>query len=149
VKKSSQEIINKYHGLSRIEDSFRIIKSDLDGRPVYVRTKEHINAHFLVCFITLTMMRLLQYRILRSIGESKDADGWKQGISAKALQAGLKAWQVDAQDDGVTIMTEPDMPLSNLFRIIGIETAYIGNNLSDFQQLKYNISKTKIIHTIQ
>ena len=37
-------------GLSRIEDSFRIIKSDLEGRPIYVWTEEHIKAHFLICF---------------------------------------------------------------------------------------------------
>lgn len=53
----NQEVINKYHGLSRIEDSFRITKSDLDGMPIHVWTKEHINAHFLIYFIDLTIIR--------------------------------------------------------------------------------------------
>ncbi len=69
VDKSDHEIINKYHGLSRIEDSFRIIKGDLEGRPVYVQTKEHINAHFLVCFISLAMIRLIQHKILHHLGK--------------------------------------------------------------------------------
>jgi len=47
INKSDEEIISKYHGLSRIEDSFRITKSNLEGRPTFVRTPEHINAHFL------------------------------------------------------------------------------------------------------
>ena len=60
-----KEIINRYHGLSRIEDSFRIIKSDLEGRPIYVWTEEHIKAHFLICFIALTIVRIIQYKILK------------------------------------------------------------------------------------
>ncbi len=43
-----------------------IIKSDLEARPVFVRSAEHINAHFLICFIALTMVRLIQYKILKS-----------------------------------------------------------------------------------
>ncbi|MDR3186259.1 MAG: transposase, partial [Christensenellaceae bacterium] len=54
INKTDVEIIENYHGHSRIEDAFRVIKSDLEGRPVYVRTREHINAHFLICFIALT-----------------------------------------------------------------------------------------------
>lgn len=43
---SDREVIDRYHGLSRIEDSFRVIKSDLDGRPIYVRTNEHYSEYF-------------------------------------------------------------------------------------------------------
>lgn len=55
INEDDKEIINRYHGLSRIEDSFRIIKSDLEGRPVYVWTEEPIKVHFLICFISLTI----------------------------------------------------------------------------------------------
>ena len=54
------DIINRYRQLSMIEDSFRVTKSDLEGRPVYVWTDEHIKGHFLTCFISLTLYRLLQ-----------------------------------------------------------------------------------------
>lgn len=60
---SNEEIIEKYSGLSIIEESFRIIKSDLEGRPVYVWTKEHIEAHFLICFMALVIMRILQKKL--------------------------------------------------------------------------------------
>ena len=60
------DIINRYHNLSRIEDSFRITKNELEGRPVYVRTEEHIRAHFLICFIALVIIRLIQHKYLMS-----------------------------------------------------------------------------------
>ncbi len=54
------DIIDKYRQLSVIEDSFRVTKTDLEGRPVYLWTDEHIKGHFLTCFIALTLYRLLQ-----------------------------------------------------------------------------------------
>jgi transposase len=60
---NEEEIINKYRGLWRIEESFRVMKSDLEGRPVYVHKNEHIEAHFLTCFIALIISRLLQYKL--------------------------------------------------------------------------------------
>ena len=50
-----------YRGLWRIEESFRIMKSDLLARPVHVSTKEHIRAHFLICFVALLLIRLVQH----------------------------------------------------------------------------------------
>lgn len=57
------EIKKTYGGLWKIEQSFRIIKSDLDGRPAFVRTKKHITAHFLICFVALLIIRILQHRM--------------------------------------------------------------------------------------
>ena len=50
-----------YHGLWRIEESFRIMKSDLDARPIYLNKRCHIRAHFLICFISLVIIRLIQH----------------------------------------------------------------------------------------
>ena len=49
-----------YHGLWHIEESFRIIKSDFDARPIYLNRREHIRAHFLICFVALVILRLIQ-----------------------------------------------------------------------------------------
>ena len=49
-----------YHGLWRIEESFRIMKSDFDARPIYLNKREHIRAHFLICFVALVIIRLIQ-----------------------------------------------------------------------------------------
>ena len=44
----------------RIEDSFRVTKSDLEARPIYLGRKDRIKAHFLICFISLVIIRLIQ-----------------------------------------------------------------------------------------
>lgn len=59
------EVIETYRGLWRIEESFRITKSDLETRPVYVSRKDHIEAHFLTCFTALLILRLLEVRTKR------------------------------------------------------------------------------------
>lgn len=53
-------VIEIYRGLSDIEDNFKVSKSDLDLRPVFVSRKDHINAHILICFISLVIIRLIQ-----------------------------------------------------------------------------------------
>jgi transposase len=49
--------------LWKIEENFKISKSSLESRPVYVWTKEHIEAHFLTCFVSLVIMRLLETKL--------------------------------------------------------------------------------------
>lgn len=52
-----------YRGLTKIEDNFKVTKSYLKGRPVFVWTKEHIQGHFLTCFIALVIIRLLEKKL--------------------------------------------------------------------------------------
>jgi hypothetical protein len=54
------QVVDTYRGLWEIEETFKISKSDLEARPVFVRNYDHINAHFLTCFIALTILRLIQ-----------------------------------------------------------------------------------------
>jgi len=56
------KIIDIYRGLWRVEDSFRITKSELETRPFFVRREDRIKAHFLTCFISLVIVRLIQRR---------------------------------------------------------------------------------------
>jgi transposase len=58
-----RDIIHHYHQLSKIEESFKVTKSDLEGRPIYVWTDEHIKGHFLTCYLALTLYRLLQLKL--------------------------------------------------------------------------------------
>jgi hypothetical protein len=57
---SVDQILDTYRGLWEIEETFKITKHDLEARPVFVRDFAHINAHFLICFIALTIIRLIQ-----------------------------------------------------------------------------------------
>lgn len=62
-KLSDIEIRNIYRGLAKIENTFKVTKSNLESRPVYVWTPEHIEAHFLTCFISLVIIRLLENKL--------------------------------------------------------------------------------------
>lgn len=69
--KTDDEIIDIYRGLWRIEETFKVTKSELDARPVYVSRKEHIEAHFLTCFIALVLARILQHKLDKKYSVSK------------------------------------------------------------------------------
>lgn len=60
---SDTEIRDIYKGLWEIEESFKIIKSEFKARPVYVKKDEHVEAHFLVCFVALVIMRVLEQMV--------------------------------------------------------------------------------------
>lgn len=63
LDKTDEEIIDIYRELWKIEETFKITKSELETRPVYVSRKEHIEAHFLTCFIALVLVRMLQQKL--------------------------------------------------------------------------------------
>ena len=71
MEESDDKIIDIYRGLWRIEESFKVTKSELEARPVFVWTKEHMEAHFLICFVALTIARILELKMGRkySIGK--------------------------------------------------------------------------------
>ena len=75
---SDKEIRDAYKGLWKIEESFKITKSTLEARPVYVWTKEHIEAHFLTCFVSLVILRLLENKIDRKYSSEKVINSLKQ-----------------------------------------------------------------------
>ena len=54
------DVIEAYRGLWRIEESFKVTKSDLETRPVYVSRQEHIETHFLTCYVALCILRVIQ-----------------------------------------------------------------------------------------
>ena len=60
---SDLELRNIYRGLSKIEETFKITKSEFNARPINVRLEDHIDAHFLICFISLVIIRILQRKV--------------------------------------------------------------------------------------
>ena len=61
---SDKDIYEAYHNLWRIEESFRIMKSQLDARPVYLQKEDTITGHFLICYLVVLLTRLLQIYVL-------------------------------------------------------------------------------------
>ena len=66
IKMSATEIYSAYHNLWRIEESFRIMKSQLDARPVYLQKEDTITGHFLICYLAVLLTRLLQFKVLKN-----------------------------------------------------------------------------------
>ena len=90
-----REIIEKYHGLTQIEDQFREMKGTLETRPIFVNTPEHVKAHLMVCFIALTMLRIIQRRIKMTAKSKRDSlPGWSYGLSGGRIAEALNGWKV-------------------------------------------------------
>ena len=66
IRMSDQDIYETYHNLWRIEESFKIMKSDLDARPAFCQREETIKGHFLICYLTVLLERLLQFKVLEN-----------------------------------------------------------------------------------
>lgn len=69
---SPDQIYNTYHNLWKIEESFRITKSYLDARPVYVQKKETIYGHFLICYLSLFLLRVMEIKCFKNQINSYD-----------------------------------------------------------------------------
>lgn len=64
TRMSASEIYAAYHNLWRIEESFRMMKSQLDARPVYLQKEDTITGHFLICYLAVLLTRLFQIYVL-------------------------------------------------------------------------------------
>ena len=84
------EIIDTYHNLVDIEDQFRVMKSTLETRPLYVRTDEHRIAHLTLCTIALILLRLIQRAITNKFNDA---------LSADRIQVALNKWKVEKLAD--------------------------------------------------
>lgn len=69
---SDIEIYQIYHNLWRIEESFKIMKSDLDARPVFLQKEETIKGHFLICYLTVLLERIFQFKVLENEYSTQD-----------------------------------------------------------------------------
>lgn len=64
---SKHEIYRVYHQLWKIENTFRIMKSELDARPIYLQKRESIYGHFLICYYAITLLRLLEEKVYKNV----------------------------------------------------------------------------------
>lgn len=72
INLDEKEIYRAYHNLWRIEESFKIMKSELDARPVYLQKEDTIKGHFLICYVTVLLIRLFQFKILKNQYSTSD-----------------------------------------------------------------------------
>ncbi|MEG2629169.1 MAG: hypothetical protein RR997_06335, partial [Raoultibacter sp.] len=122
------DIIDTYRGLWRIEESFKITKSCLEARPVFVRTPAHIEAHFLTCYIALVIVRLMQLAT-------------KDGHSAQAMIDDLSKMCGSATEDNWWLFDYRSDLTDELFDVVGLThpTKYM-----QLSQIKKLLSKKDI-----
>jgi transposase len=84
-----RKIRQVYGGLWRIEQSFRILKSDLYARPVFVSKNEHIRAHFLICFVALLIVRIIQHRMGKNALSAERISRVLNAATCRLLKGGI------------------------------------------------------------
>ena len=105
-KMSDAEIRNKYRGLWEIEESFKIMKSEFKARPVYVKTDEHVNAHFLTCYVALVIMRVIEHLL----GEK---------FTVKQIRESLCNYSCSYLEQGYYLFDQRDEVLDSFGRLFG------------------------------
>lgn len=114
LKKSAKEIYKIYHGLWRIEESFRVMKTYLEARPVYLQKQESIYGHFTICYLALTILRLLELKVFKdelpigqivdfirnyNITETMEGSFINNAMTSKTLNVIQKAYGLSKLDD--------------------------------------------------
>ena len=114
IKMNDQDIYSTYHNLWRIEESFKIMKSDLDARPVFVSTEESIKGHFLICYISVLLERIFQFKVLDNKYSASEIFNFIKDF--KAVKAESKYINTTIYSDFINNLSEKlDLPLTNYF----------------------------------
>ena len=125
------EIIDTYHNLVDIEDQFRVMKSTLETRPLYVRTDEHRIAHLTLCTIALILLRLIQRAITNKFNDT---------LSADRIQVALNKWKVEKlADEHYRFNDIDDKDLKLILDSFDIKLPVKLYKPIDFRMLKTNI----------
>ena len=131
TKLSDRTVYSTYHNLWRIEQSFRMMKSYLDARPVFMRTRDSIYGHFLICYIGVVLERLLEFYVIGNrFGYEKILD-FVQNFTLVRMDSKNYLNLLTSSDEVGKFLEETLCPeVTNLFLTPA--------NISDFMKLKLN-----------
>jgi len=114
IKMTDLDIYNTYHNLWRIEESFKIMKSDLDARPVFLQREESIKGHFLICYLTVLLERLFQVHVLKDTYSATEIFNFIRNF--RATKAEGKYINTAVYSDFINDLANLfNLPLTNLF----------------------------------
>ena len=109
-----EDIYNTYHNLWRIEESFRIMKSDLDARPVFLQTEESIKGHFLICYVAVLLERILQFKIFENKFSSNELYNFFKNY--KVIKGKSEYTNTTSDNNFIREVTKfTNLPLRNLY----------------------------------
>jgi transposase len=79
------EIVEAYHSLWKIEESFRIMKSTLEVRPVFHWTEKRIKGHFVVCFLAFMLERTLEFKLRQIAVQDVSPEKIREALNSLTL----------------------------------------------------------------
>ena len=113
-----------YMQLSQAEDGFRISKSDLSLRPVFHQKTERVEAHILVCFLTLALWRVLEmWMVGKGLGNGS-RQLLKEVATVRSLDVVLPVKETHSQQTRevrLRVVARPDRPVAELLTRLGLE----------------------------
>lgn len=114
LKMSDQDMYSIYHNLWRIEESFKIMKSDLDARPVFLQTEGCIKGHFLICYIAVLLERIFQFKVLNNEYSTSEIFEFIRGF--RLTKAEIKYINTTKYTDFIDALSEKlGLPLTNCY----------------------------------
>jgi transposase len=127
-EEADERIIDLYRGLWKIEESFKVTKSDFETRPVYLSTQEHIKAHFLTCFVSLVIARILERRL-------------KGKYSVTALLESLRKASCSHIQENYYLFDYDDEVLSEIGKEFGIDFSKKYRSLGEIKKILGGVKK--------
>ena len=114
IEMADRDIYNTYHNLWRIEESFKVMKSDLDAQPVFLQKEDTIKGHFLICYITVLLERILQFKVLGDKYSTSEIFNFIKNF--KATKAESKYINTTTYSDFINDLSKMfGLPLTNYF----------------------------------
>ena len=123
-----QKVIDIYRGLWKIEESFRVTKSEFETRPVYLTREEHIEAHFLICFTALLIARILEYVM-------------KSKYSVGTMLYSLKKANCFRLEQNYYVFNYYDQVLADIGQALGLDFGLKYRCLSDIKKILGEVKK--------
>jgi transposase len=114
VDMTDQDMYSIYRNLWRIEESIKIMKSDLDARPVFLQKTDSIKGHFLICYLAVLLERILQFKILQDQYATTEIFDFIKNF--KVTRAESKYINTTTSSVFINdLSTQLDLPLTNYF----------------------------------
>ncbi len=123
----TDEVVQMYRGLWKIEESFRVLKTDLKARPVYVWSDNRIKGHFSLCYISLCIVRYLQYLHEKELGENISAERLKTAINSPGVVVFGK------EPDNILIPNNITEDYLKLHKLVGLKPLRTSMTVSEFK----------------
>ena len=131
------DILKISEGRWQIEECFRIMKTDFSARPVYLQDENRIKAHFLICFLALTIYRFLEKKL-----------GCK--YTCEELLNTLKAMDfAEIQEQGFIPLYKREAITDSLHEVCGFRTDYQFISKSKMRTIQKKVKeKNKLLYSV-